>query len=170
MLLCLSQVWHHLVKLMTGLRLPIQRLFIRQVPQWRPGAVSLLSQGREPKKLKGIWELENQIVSRWHTFHHTKNTPRKILEGAWCIWRYIISWGYHDKFKKKKNAGKETTVLHFHFSIRKRGNVCCQCESIYNMFVLHTTGEWAGTSGHCLSKIAQASVYLSALWHWWFWA
>jgi hypothetical protein len=40
-----------------------------------------------------------------------------------------------------KDAGKETTVLHFSFSIRRRGNVCCQCENIYNMFVLHTTGE-----------------------------
>lgn len=27
------------------------------------------------------------------------------------------------------------------FQLEKRGNVCCQCESIYNMFVLQTTGE-----------------------------
>lgn len=42
-----------------------------------------------------------------------------------------------------KSSGIETTVLHFSFSIRSRGNVCCQCESVYNMFVLHTTGAWA---------------------------
>ena len=42
----------------------IPRLFSRQVPPRGPGAVSLLSQGGEPKLLKGIWKPENEIISR----------------------------------------------------------------------------------------------------------
>ena len=138
MLLCLFQVWHHWVKLMTGSRITkSSQLFSRQVPPRGPGAVSLLSQGGGPKILKGIWKPENEIVSRWHTFHHAENTHRKSsfrLHMEMHPFLRISQWRF-----LKKDAGRETTVLHFNFSIRKRGNVCCQGESIHNMFVRHTT-------------------------------
>lgn len=92
MLLCLPQVWHHLVKLMTCLRLPIQAAFHQTGASVEACAVSLLSRGGEPQKLKGIWKPGHQIVSRWHRFHDTSSTHGKPLERGSML-RFLVYGG-----------------------------------------------------------------------------